>query len=123
MKNSKNTMADYLEMDGNLAFKLAIYNRFSRIADSSYTEICGGFIEGLYQWADHNISDIKECQNSKYVGWTIRFNDENGYPGAERRVYIEKWVMDIQPSNWKHAKCLFNKYLREDYKFNMKAVA
>lgn len=116
MSKSQKTMNDYLEMDGSLAFNLAIYNRFSSIGDSSYAEICGGFIEGVYQWANHNIEDVVECENSKYVGWTITFG--SGYGTTERRVYIEKWVMNIKPTSWKHAKSLFGKYLREDAKFN-----
>jgi hypothetical protein len=107
------TFNDYLEMDGGIAFNLAIYNRFSNIGDQVYSEICGGFIEGVYQWADHNIDYVDDCENDKYVGYTITFND-----GQIRRVYIEKWVMNIQPKNWKHAKSLFGKYLKEDYKFN-----
>ena len=122
MQNDKNntqkTMSDFLEMDGNIAFNLAIYNRFSSIGDSCYSEICGGFIEGVYQWADHNICDVTESENDKYIGYTIFFNDDCGYGLIQRRVYIEKWVMNIVPKDWKHAKSLFNKYLLEDAKFN-----
>jgi hypothetical protein len=101
------TMNDYLEMDGNIAFNLAIFNCFSSIGDSCYASICGGFVEGVYQWATHNIHSIDECANAKYTGWTITF--ENEFVG---RVYIENWVMDIQPKDWKHAKNIFNKYLK-----------
>jgi hypothetical protein len=103
---------EYLEMDGNIAFNLAIYNRFSSIGDGVYAEICGGFIEGVYQWATHHIMSVEECQNEKYTGWTVRFEH------TERRVYIPNWVLNITPSSWKHAKNLFNKYLQEDIKFN-----
>lgn len=115
-QNNTKSMNDYLAMDGNIAFNLAIYNRFSSIGDSAYSEICGGFIDGVYQWSTHNIENVDECENSKYVGWTITFG--SGYGTTERRVYIEKWVMNIAPKDWKHAKSLFNKYLREDVKFN-----
>ena len=101
------SMQDYLEQDGNIGFNIAIYNRFSTIGDSSYAGICGGFIEGVYQWADHNINDISEVANLKYTGWVIRFNSE-----SEGRVYIPNWVMDVKPRDWKHAKNLFNKYLQ-----------
>jgi hypothetical protein len=107
------TFQDYLDMDGGIAFNTAIYNRFSSIGDSCYAEICGGFIAGVYQWADHNIDFVDYCANAKYTGYTINFNG-----GTRRRVYIENWVLDIQPKDWKHAKSLFNKYLREDEKFN-----
>ena len=107
------TMNDYLEMDGNIAFNLAIFNRFSSIGDSCYASICGGFIEGVYQWATHNIYGIDESANQKYTGWTIHFEN-----GARRRVYIENWVMNITPKDWKHAKCMFNKYLKTEEKFN-----
>jgi hypothetical protein len=103
----------YLEQDGGIAFNLAIYNRFNQIGDGVYAEICGGFIEGVYQWADHNIDYVQDSENQKYYGYTIHFNG-----GVTRRVYIEKWVLNIEPKNWKHAKALFSKYLKEDYKYN-----
>jgi len=103
----------YLDQDGGIAFNLAIYNRFSSIGDSVYSEICGGFIDGVYQWSDHNIDYVEDSENTKYYGFTINFNG-----GAKRRVYIERWVLNIEPSNWKHARSLFNKYLREDVKYN-----
>jgi hypothetical protein len=119
MNNSNvKSFQEYLEMDGSIAFNLAIYNRFSSIGDSAYAEICGGFIEGVYQWSDHNINYVDESQNAKYYGYTIHFNG-----GATRRVYIEQWVLNIQPKNWKHAKSLFNKYLKEDNKYNTSDIA
>jgi len=118
MENTKKTMSDFLAMDGNIAFNLAVYNRFSSIEDSCYSEICGGFIEGVYQWADHNICDVTQSENAKYIGYTIAFNDNSGYGQVLRRVYIERWVMNIVPKNWKHAKSMFNKFLKEDVKFN-----
>lgn len=112
-------MQEYLEMDGDIAFNIALCNRFGGIGSSTYSEICGGYIEGVYQWATHNIYGVDECENDKYVGWTITFNCSSGLGGGiQRRVYISKWVMNIQPKDWKHAKALFNKYLKEDYKFN-----
>ena len=98
---------EFLEMDGSIAFNLAIYNRFNQIGDSVYSEICGGFIEGVYQWATHNIDFVHECQNSKYTGWTINFSN-----GDSRKVYIENWVLNVTPKDWKHAKNLFNKFLQ-----------
>lgn len=102
-----------LEVDGSIILKIGIYNKFSNIGDSVYSEICGGFIEGVYQWSSHNIDYIAECENQKYVGWTIYFNG-----GAIRRVYIPQWVMNVEPKNFKHAKALFCKYLLEDGRFN-----
>jgi len=112
------SMNDYLQMDGGIAFNMAIYNRFSNIGDSCYAEICGGFVEGVYQWSSHNIQYIDETANAKYTGWTIAFER-----GATRRVYIENWVMNIQPQNWRHAKSLFNKYLKTDEKYNSSPAA
>ena len=102
----------YLELDGGIAFDIAIYNRFSSIGDSCYADICGGFIEGVYQWASHNIDNVDFVCNAKYNGWVISFQN-----GAVRRVYIPNWVMEIKPTGFKHAKNLFNKYLIEDVKF------
>ena len=118
MNQNQKSFQEYLEMDGGLALNVAFYNRFSSIGDSAYAEICGGFIEGVYQWADHNINYVHECQNAKYYGYTIHFNG-----GATRRAYIENWVLNIQPKNWKHAKCLFCKYLKVDEKYNTSDIA
>jgi hypothetical protein len=101
------TMNDYLEMDGDIAFKIGIYNKLSNFSDSAYASICGGFVEGVYQWATHNIRYIDEVANKKYTGWEIHFNDD-----TIRKVYIENWVMESKPKDWKHAKNLFNKYLK-----------
>ena len=103
----------FLEMDGSIAFNLAIYNRFNNIGDNVYSEICGGFINGVYQWATHNIDNVIECKNAKYTGWTIHFAT-----GHERKVYIENWVLNIVPKDWKHAKNLFQKYLKEVPQYN-----
>jgi hypothetical protein len=103
----------YLQLDGGIAFNVAIYNRFSSIGDSCYADICGGFIEGVYQWATHNIESVDDVANAKYQGWVITFNG-----GVVRRVYIPIWVMEIKPTDLKHAKNLFNKYLLADVKFN-----
>ncbi len=118
MENYQNSLAAYIKKDGNIGFNLAVYNRFSSIGDSFYSEICGGFIEGVYQWATHNIDSVIESKNSKYFGWSITFQS-----GAVRRVYIPVWVMNVKPKDWKHAKSLFNKYLLEDSKFNTSAQA
>lgn len=118
MNQNQKSFQEYLEMNGGLALNLAFYNKFSSIGDSVYAEICGGFIEGVYQWADHNINYVHESENSKYYGYTIHFNG-----GATRRAYIDKWVLNIQPKNWKHAKALFNKYLKEDNKYNTSDIA
>jgi hypothetical protein len=112
------TMNQYLEMDGGIIFNIAIFNRFSRIGDGCYSDICGSFIEGVYQWAEHNLSHIDESENHKYYGWTIHTNC-----GSVRRVYIPKWVMKIQAKDFKHAKALFNKYLLQDVKFNQSEQA
>lgn len=112
MKNFK-SLSEYLELDGNIGFNLAIFKRFSSLGDDCYAEICGSYIDGVYQWADHNINYVDECSNDKYYGWTIHFNN-----GSIRRVYIPNWVMNIKPQDWKHAKSLFNKYLLQDLKFN-----
>ena len=119
MENLKESMENYLNMDGGIIFKIAIFNRFSSIGDSCYSDVCGSFIDGVYQWATHNINDVDDCKNNKYTGWTITFNDDCGCAcGIQRRVYIPNWVMDITPKDWKHARNLFSKYLKEDVKFN-----
>jgi len=113
MTTKQITIAEQLEQDGSIGFYLAIAKRFGSMEISDYTEICGSYIDGVYQWKDHNINYTMESQNSKYFGWTIHFND-----GRVRRVYIPIWVMNCVAKNWTHAKNLFNKYLLEDSKFN-----
>lgn len=116
--STKTSMDDYIQMDSSTILKIALFNRFSSIGDSCYSEICGGFIEGVHQWSQHNISWIHETANQKYTGWTIHFEN-----GATRRVYIENWVMDSNPKDYKHAKNLFKKFLKSDERFNNSEIA
>jgi len=102
---------EYLNQDGQLILNLAAYNHFSNITDSVYSEICGGFIEGVYQWATHNIDSFDQCRNEKFTGWTIQFNN-----GQERKIYIENRILDFisnKCKGWGHAKNVFNKYVKE----------
>jgi len=104
--------SEYLNQDGRLILNLAIYNHFSNIGDSVYSEICGGFIEGVYQWATHNIDDITECKNDKFTGWTISFCGGE----IERKIYIENRILDFisdKCKGWGHAKNVFIKYVKE----------
>ncbi len=103
------TMQEYLEMDNNMAFNIALYKRYACVGNG-YSEICGSFIEGVIQWAYHHISHITETGNSKYHGWIITFED-GSMSTQEGKVYIPNWVMEIKPKNWRHAKNMFNKYL------------
>ena len=108
----KTSMNDYLEQDSRLAFSLAIFNRMGDPETSSaYSGICGGFIEGVYQWATHNIMSVDECKNENYTGWTISFEAQDGHEYS-RKFYIKNWVMSIEPKDWSHAKNMFNKYLQ-----------
>jgi len=103
------TLKEYLELDGGLIFKMAIYNRFSSIGDMCYSDICGGYVTGVYQWADHNLYNVEECFNDKYTGWVLALGWD--IP-TERKIFIENWVLNIVPKDFKHAKNLFNKYLK-----------
>tara|TARA_R110000765_G_scaffold230263_1_gene333700 strand:- start:53 stop:388 length:336 start_codon:yes stop_codon:yes gene_type:complete len=105
----KTSMNDYLEQDGSIAFSVAIFNRMGAETGSGYMEL--GFIEGVYQWATHNIMSVDECKNEKYTGWTISFKVRGGQEYS-RKFYIENWVMSITPKGWSHAKNMFNKYLQ-----------
>jgi hypothetical protein len=112
------TMQNYLEMDGGIILNIAMYNRFSSIGDSCYSEICGSFIEGVYEWVSQNVKSVDECSNSKYHGFTIYFEG-----GCIRRMYVPVWVMNTSPKDFKHAKSLFNKYVATDEKYNNSQVA
>lgn len=107
------TFNDYLQKDGQIAVSIALFNRFSDIGDKSYIEICGGFIEGVYQWATHNITTVEWCFDEKNTYLIVDFEN-----GTSKQVYISNNILSITPSNWLHAKNLFNKYLKVDYKFN-----
>jgi len=107
------TMMEYLEMDGSIAILIAFFNRFAMPAEASvYREVGGGFVEGVYGWADHKIGDWEISKNDKYTGFTVYPQSHEMGEVEPARVYIENWVMDIKPKNWVHAKNLFNKYLK-----------
>jgi hypothetical protein len=107
------TMTEYLEMDSNIAFLIAIYKRFVMPETHDvYTSVSGGFVNAVYDWSTHNISTWDECKNDKYTGFTVYWNDNGAGEPRVERVYIPNWVMEATPKNWGHAKNLFNKYLR-----------
>lgn len=105
--STKKTLNHYLQVDGHIAFYLAIYNRCSDIGDRVYTEICGGFIEGVHQWATHNIEDTIRDEQRGLIIWTIRFTN-----GSERRFSIPDCMGDYLMNDWKHAKNFINKFLK-----------
>ena len=107
MKN----LAYYLEEDGQGLLKLGIFNF---LGTREYVEICGSRMDASYQWCDHNVYDIEEKSNSKYVGWVIHRYDECGVGRGElnHKFYVPSWLMDVKVNNWTHAKNLFRKYLR-----------
>lgn len=102
------TFRDYLEKDGELVLLIGFANVLPELGTmDTYSSICGSWVDGVYQWASHNIYNVSEVSNSKYTGWIITTSD-----GSEYKVYIPNWVLNLQPKNWKHAKNLFKKYLR-----------
>lgn len=104
------TLQDYLNEEGgaNYLFNCAMYNLFSAYSDREYASICGSFYDGVVTWANHNIDDVEEVCNTKYKGWVLHLSE-----GYVRKAYIPNWVLNLNVSNYKHAKCLFNKYIRK----------
>jgi hypothetical protein len=108
MKNTQNNTTKRFFRDGwehRIQLWLS-YNRFSSIGDSSYSEICGGFIEGVYEWANHNQScGVTESANAKYIGYTIFFNDDCGYGLVHAEGFTSKgWVMTLFSSKRKNKR-------------------
>jgi len=95
------------EDNGSLIFNYGLMHNLAQFgAVSAYAGICGGGYEAAFQWADHNVADINEVENSKYKGWII-----TDLMGVERKVYIKKSILNIKTNNWKYAFNLFKKYL------------
>jgi hypothetical protein len=102
-------LQDYLNEEGgeNFLFNCAMYNLFSIESDREYAAICGNFREGVFTWADHSIDTVEDVANAKYQGWVLHLSG-----GSVRKAYIPNWVLNLNVSNYKHAKCLFNKYIK-----------
>ena len=92
--------------DAQMGLNIALFNRLRSETDTSYFETCGGFIEGVQQWAEHNIIYTESCQNHKYFGWTIGLES-----GKIIRAICPIHIMKVSPNNWEHAKNLLNKYM------------
>jgi hypothetical protein len=108
MQNSHTIeMEVMINEDMQLALNIALFNRLRGETDTSYFEICGGFIEGVQQWAQHNIASTYSCQNHKYFGWTIELEN-----GTIKRAICPINIMKTSPNNWDHAKNLLNKYMK-----------
>jgi hypothetical protein len=107
MKN----LAYYLDADGQGLLKLGIFN-FLGCRD--YVEICGSRIDASHQWFDHNVYDIDEVSNDKYVGWVVHCYDECGMvcSGHDYKFYMPLRMLDYKVKSFRHAKNLFNKYLK-----------
>ena len=105
------TLAYFLEMDGQGLLKLAFFNV---LGSYEYVEICGSRLDASHQWCDHNVIDIEEKSNSKYVGWVVHRYDECGIGCGEvnHKFYVPSWLLEVKVKDWKHAKNLFNKYIR-----------
>jgi hypothetical protein len=108
MQNSSTSEMEVLiNEDMQLALNIALFNRLRSETDSSYFGICGGFIEGVQQWAQHNIISNFSCQNHKWFGWTIELES-----GHIVRAICPIGIMKISPKNWDHAKNLLSKYMQ-----------
>ena len=103
-------LKDYLETDDSLILKIGIATHCYGIGEAQeYAEICGSFIEGIYQWCSHSLLDVTEVSNKKYTGWVCRV-DFGSYE-KDVKIYIPNWVMEASVKDFKHAKNLFLKYL------------
>ena len=103
----------YIKEDNDFLISLAVYNTYSLPCAKAYNYICGGFIEGVHEWASDNIDFIQISTNKKYTGYTIYMFDSYGASTIEKRLYIENKILNIKPQNWQHAKNVFNKYLKQ----------
>lgn len=96
------------QSNGNLILNCAISNKWADNI-SVYSEICGGYYEGVLQWATHNIYNIDTFENEKYIGYIIHDNN-----GNQHKFVVPKWVINKDVgNNWRFAKNLFNKFLKK----------
>ena len=104
----------YLDLDGGIIFKIGASRYAQQLGmGDTYSDICGSWIEGVYQWADHYLGDIEEVSNHKYTGWKCTIGDY--VDSYEVKLYIPNWVLDTEVKDFKHTKNLFNKYLTRKY--------
>ena len=94
-----------------IELKTALYNRLgdsSLLTDGIYYSLA----EAMGEWERDCLNDFKEVSNEKYIGWEV--NVSGNYDSTERVVkpYLPIWIMGAKVKNYKHAKNLFNKYLR-----------
>ena len=110
---------EYLNSDGQMILAIIAKSFFGNIGDNDYAEICGSWIEGVMQWFWHNIDYIETATNANYTAFKFVFGDDCGI-SKERAVFIQNWVLNIEPKNWGHTKALFKKYVKEHTRFNDK---
>lgn len=99
---------NYDTENGSLIFGLAISSKLSnKVGElSCYAGICGSYYDGIHQWMTHNIDGVDEVSNKKYTGYVIYTSEK------EYKLVIENRIMEIEVADWKHAKNLFNKFLK-----------
>ena len=98
------TLATFLEMDNDMMLKTSI---FTICGDSEYIGICGNRYDAAMTWFDHNVSYFDEVSNAKYTGWVLTLENR------ELKFYVPNWVLNVKPTDWRHANNLFRKYIKQ----------
>ena len=114
------TAKNYSKIINNEVFRDLFTIGFYRLrfGDSFYVEVAGGCeVTGAHDYYSHEMLDawLDGCENDKYVGWSVIYND-----GREFHMASPKWVIDFIASgktkNWRHTRNLFMKNLKSKLK-------
>ena len=111
MKTVANVLFSKNQNEISHALKSALYNR---LGDSSLLSsgIYFSTAEAMGEWENDCLGSFNEVSNAKYTGWEVRVS--GNYDSYVRVVkpYIPNWVLKVEVKDYRHAKNLFNKYLK-----------
>tara|TARA_R110000796_G_scaffold39528_1_gene98539 strand:+ start:207 stop:569 length:363 start_codon:yes stop_codon:yes gene_type:complete len=118
MKVRQYLKEEWNENSGYITKKGIMDKCFDRLG--SYVQYAG--IEGMYMavfsyWS-HNVENMKEVENSKYVGYELTVDGLKSewlrkmYDKDTIQLVIPQWVMNCEVNSERHASNLFSKYLK-----------
>jgi|TARA_B110000285_G_scaffold193983_1_gene223325 hypothetical protein len=106
------------ENSGYITKKGIMDNCFDRLGSyAQYADIEGMYM-AVYSYWSHNVEDINEVENSKYVGYELTVDHEKTnwlrkmYGKDTIQLVIPQWVMNLGADSERHASNLFSKYLK-----------
>tara|TARA_R110000824_G_scaffold7767_4_gene35042 strand:- start:758 stop:1120 length:363 start_codon:yes stop_codon:yes gene_type:complete len=118
MKVRQYLKEEWNENSGYITKKGIMDKCFDRLGSySQYADIEGMYMAVFSYW-EHNVENMKEVENSKYVGYELTVDGlkseylKKMYGKPTIQLVVPKWVMSLDVKTERHASNLFRKHLK-----------